>query len=206
VTSTLTEPTRHLPFEGTFNVRDVGGYATADGRRTRWRTLLRADSLHRLSEAAQLQLVDMGLRTAIDLRRASEVADCPNVFCRSRSVRYRALPVFDDVAERGAPRSLEATYRHALDTRQPQLRAIVGALASPRALPALVHCTAGKDRTGLVIALLLELAGVSRETVVEDYALSGRYLGERCRDEARARPRPASPGRATSTCSSARRS
>jgi protein-tyrosine phosphatase len=93
------------------------------------------------------------------------------------------------VPARGAPAaaSLEDVYRRALDDRQPQMRAIIGALAAPGALLAVVHCTAGKDRTGLVVALLLEVAGVSRETVVADYALTREYLTGQYFDEARER-------------------
>ncbi len=64
------QPKRHLRLEGTYNVRDIGGYRTTDGRHTRWRRLLRADSLHRLTPASQAALVDYGVRTVIDLRFA----------------------------------------------------------------------------------------------------------------------------------------
>ena len=180
---------RRLILEGAYNVRDIGGYVTVDGRRTRWRTLLRGDSLHRLSTADQATLLDCGVRTIIDLRAAAETRVEPSVFCMSQAVAYQHMPVINDVA-RGAhdpPPSLVAIYRHILDTAQEQLAQLLRTLAQPGALPALVHCTAGKDRTGLVVALLLGSAGVPAPTIAADYALSDTYLGADFRAEARKR-------------------
>ncbi|HEY8602093.1 MAG TPA: tyrosine-protein phosphatase, partial [Thermomicrobiales bacterium] len=73
------EARRHLPLGGTYNVRDIGGYATTDGRTTRWRTLIRSDSLHRLAPEAPHTLLDLGLRTMIDLRRPAETVQYPNL-------------------------------------------------------------------------------------------------------------------------------
>jgi len=174
------EPARHLPLEGTYNVRDVGGYATTDGRTIRWRTLLRGDSLHRLTTEGQATLIDAGLRTAIDLRRDRELAEAPNVFAASPQVHYVNIALIDNAptpgAEAAEPRSLADIYARILETAHPQLRAIIATLGAPEAFPALVHCTAGKDRTGIVIALLLGLAGVPVETIAADYALSAAYL------------------------------
>src|SRR5262245_23186519 len=88
-------PSRHIALEGAYNVRDIGGYDTGDGRQTRWRTVFRSDSLHRLTPAAQADLVGLGLRTVIDLRHVQETADMPNVFAESERVRYRNLPLFE---------------------------------------------------------------------------------------------------------------
>src|SRR6185369_10690856 len=81
------EASRHLPLDGTYNVRDIGGYTTRVGRRTRWRTLLRADSLHRLTAPAQAELLGCGVRTIVDLRHAGEHLAAPNVFAASSAVR-----------------------------------------------------------------------------------------------------------------------
>ncbi len=171
------EPMRHLQLEGAYNVRDTGGYPTADGRMIRWHTLLRGDSLHRLTPEAQAHLIGMGLRTVVDLRRSTERAESPNVFADSGRVRYLHLPLFDGATGAGdQQRTLDLIYRAILDDAQPHVRAIFGALAKPDAFPALVHCTAGKDRTGVIIALLLSVAGVPTETIVRDYALSEQYL------------------------------
>lgn len=180
--------TRHLPLEGTYNVRELGGYPGRDGRTTRWRTLLRADSLHRLSPQAQEQLLQWGLRTVIDLRRADELHKAPNVFATSTRVAYRHLSLLSDgPSGRTLPRTLADIYRIILDERQSYIRTTLQTLATQDIFPAIFHCTAGKDRTGLLSALLLGLAGVSEEVIIEDYALSAQYLTGPYLDEARRR-------------------
>ncbi|XWK86253.1 MAG: tyrosine-protein phosphatase [Phormidium sp.] len=71
---------RHLPLEGSYNIRDIGGYLTVDGYQTRWKTILRSDNLHRLTPNSQQALIDYGIKTIIDLRYASEVKNRPSVF------------------------------------------------------------------------------------------------------------------------------
>ncbi len=181
IQTTQTEAdTRRLPLDLAYNLRDIGGYATQDGRRTKWRVLFRSDSLHRLTPEAQQQLFDLGLRTIIDLRYRQELAGAPSVFTGSPRVHYCPIALYelDDpaiIAYR--PRNLDEVYRMILAHAQPQIRRVIDRLTEPGALPALVHCTAGKDRTGMVIALILGAVGVPDETIVEDYALSGAYLG-----------------------------
>jgi protein-tyrosine phosphatase len=169
---------RHLPLAGTYNVRDIGGYRTHDGRTTRWRQFFRADSLHRLPPEAQAMLLKHGVRTVIDLRRTDELDTAPNVFATATSVTYYHRSLLPDVRPvPGSPRALVDTYRHMLDERQEQIRTTLQLLLAPGGLPGMVHCTAGKDRTGVITALLLGLLGVPEETIIEDYALSATYLG-----------------------------
>jgi protein-tyrosine phosphatase len=168
---------RRLLLDGVYNVRDIGGYAVAGGGRVRWRAILRAGSLHGLAPAGRAALLDLGVRTIIDLRRRDEVAAAPNALAGSADLRYRHCSLFDDRLPRAAlPPSLVDQYREVLDGRRAALRAILRILARPTALPALIHCTAGKDRTGLVVALLLALAGVPSATIAADYALSADEL------------------------------
>ena len=98
-------PGRHLPFEGTRNLRDVGGYPAAGGRRTRWRTLLRSDELTVLPQEAQADLLAMGVRQVIDLRWPDELERSPSVFAGSEAVRYTSLPLLDDDPTPTPPRS-----------------------------------------------------------------------------------------------------
>jgi protein-tyrosine phosphatase len=186
-------PDRRVALEGAYNVRDIGGYPADGGRRTRWGVLYRSDSLHRLTPDSQQALLARGVRTIIDLRYRDELSSSPNVFAGSAAVAYRPLALYelDDPAVTGyGPQDLDGIYRMIVDLAQPRLREVIGALAEPGALPALVHCTAGKDRTGVVIALVLSAVGVPRETIVDDYALSaetlGPLLGELRADAARA--------------------
>lgn len=189
---TAATPARRLPLEGAYNVRDAGGYPTRDGRSVRWQTLYRADSLHRLTEQDQVHLIEAGLSTIIDLRRDVELALAPNALAGSDRINYVWISLAPNPAETGVRREIEAdtlarTYRTIIDERQPELRQILSTLARPGAFPALVHCTAGKDRTGIVVALLLGLAGVEHATIAEDYALTATYLGNGYFADARVR-------------------
>ena len=178
-------PARHLPIEGTYNIRDIGGYATADGRQTRWRTYFRADSLHKLTPAGQRELLDTGLKTIIDLRRERETLKTPNVFAGSSEVDYRHINLITDTDPAGygspgeGPEWIAGSYELLLDNRKPQMGAIMAALADPVVPPALFHCAGGADRTGIIAALLLGLAGVPDETIAEDYNLTAPTLFKR---------------------------
>jgi protein-tyrosine phosphatase len=180
---------RHLGLTGTYNLRDTGGYHTLDGRTTRWRTFLRSDSLHRVPPMAQTTLLNYGVRTVIDLRRSDELHVAPNVFANSSQVVYHHLSLLADTLpdRKVAPRALPDVYRVILELRQEQLRQTLATLAAPGRFPAIVHCTAGKDRTGLIVALLLGLVGVPTTTIIEDYALSAQYLVGTYLEEARQR-------------------
>ena len=171
---TIGEPARHLPLDGTRNVRDVGGYPAENGRRTRWRTLLRSDELTTLPEHAQEQLVALGLRQVIDLRWPDELVQAPNAFAGSARIRYTSIPL---LADDPTPHSgLAGMYRHVFDVRATQLAAVARALLDADGLPAIIGCAAGKDRTGVVIAWLLDLVGVPTPVIVEDYAVSAHYF------------------------------
>ena len=186
---------RHLEVAGTYNVRDVGGYPTDVGGRTRWRTLFRADSLHRSDDTAQVDnLLAHGIRELIvDLRHGGEIVEAPNVFAGSDAVAYVQAPLLEDPASRTTkdaartPRTLGDTYRFALETRGAVFASVLRRFLEADALPALVHCTAWKDRTGLAIALTLAAVGVDDTTIAEDYALSSQYLVGAYFDEARER-------------------
>ena len=164
---------RHLPIEATHNFRDVGGYPAAGGRVMKWRTLFRSDSLHRLSPASQREVVNLGVRSIIDLRFEQEVRDWPSPFAAPGGLDYRHLPVSLDFIADASVRNIEELYHWMLEECQGRISKILSAMAVSGTFPAVVHCAGGKDRTGILVALLLELAGVARETVVEDYTLTG---------------------------------
>ena len=178
-------PDRHLPLPGTRNLRDVGGYPAAGGRRTRWRTLLRTDALDQLPRTSQDALLDLGLRQVVDLRWPHELDEAPSVFANARAgagrLRYRSIPLLEDdpTPELG----LAATYRHMLDARGPQLAEVVRALIEPDGLPAVIGCAAGKDRTGVAIAVILAAVGVAPTVVIADYALSAELFAADHDDE-----------------------
>ena len=179
---------RHIELEGAHNVRDLGGYTTRQGQVTRWRRVFRADSLHRLTPEDQQKLIDLGINSIIDLRRPDEVALLPNVFASTNGVAYTHIALYGNPT-RGrrptAPPSLAEIYRHLLDDAWQPLLNIFRHLAARGDQPILLHCTAGKDRTGLIAALLLAVVNVTFDQIAADYALSKRFI-EPMMDELRA--------------------
>ncbi|MCC6616828.1 MAG: tyrosine-protein phosphatase [Anaerolineae bacterium] len=179
---------RHIELEGAYNVRDLGGYTTRKGQVTRWRRVFRADSLHRLTMEDQEKLADLGIRTILDLRRPDEVSLLPNVFAGTNGFIYTHIALFGNPPRPRrlpAPPSLAEIYRHLLDDAWQPLVNIFRHLALHSDQPLLFHCTAGKDRTGLVAALLLAVADVTFDQIAADYALSKRFI-EPMMDELRA--------------------
>ena len=181
-----TKPTRVLDVEGAYNVRDLGGYRTADGRTTRWRAFLRADSLHNLSESTKSALIEYGVRTVIDLRRTNETVDTPNALADMDDIQYFHLNMIGDTNPPGyiapppdewtTPELTSDIYRVLLDQRQEVISETLVTLANSKGHTAIYHCAAGTDRTGIISALLLGLADVPNETIIADYALSAHGL------------------------------
>ena len=176
------EPRRRIEIEGAYNFRDIGGYKTSDGRMTRWQSFLRADNVSTLPQHSQDTLVSTyGVRTVIDLRRRDEIDGQPdNVLARSPRVRYHNVDIVGDMVfdqvESAEPRDkIHASYRNMLDRRGLKFGETLRVLARPGALPAMYHCMGGQDRTGIVSALLLSLAGVPTETIAGDYTLTAEY-------------------------------
>jgi protein-tyrosine phosphatase len=158
-----------------YNVRDVGGYRTVDGRTLRWGALVRADNLGRLTEAGRAALAAYGVRTVVDLRRGSELATAAHPYTESSDPAYVNVDLDASVPELLALLPTEY-YGRVLDVRAASLAEAVAAFASAVPGGVLFHCQSGKDRTGIVVALLLALAGVPRATIVADYVLTDECL------------------------------
>lgn len=169
----LDKEQRVIRVEGAYNVRDLGGYTTQDGRTTRWGTYLRADGLHRLTEESRSALVNIGVGTIIDLRHGKEVEDKKNVFADDSRVHYHHVSLINpaSLATRQIS-SLGDMYIGMLEGSQAELLRVFTLLSDHDRPAALYHCAAGKDRTGVVSALLLDLAGVPHATITEDYSLT----------------------------------
>ncbi|RST86865.1 tyrosine-protein phosphatase [Aquibium carbonis] len=187
---------RHIRLQGAFNVRDLGGYARAGGGTTRWRSVLRADGLQGLTPADVATLLDLGLVTVIDLRSHVELARDPSAFAKHAHVDYRHIPLFDSLAPvdqllaSSASFGLAERYASAADLCGPALGRVATTVAEAGDGVVLFNCTAGKDRTGIVAAMLLSLAGVADDEIVADYALTatvGAVLMDRLRQAAKAR-------------------
>ncbi|MFC7534319.1 tyrosine-protein phosphatase [Actinoplanes sp. GCM10030250] len=169
---------RNLPFAKAYNFRDVGGYAGLDGRTVRWRRLFRADSLHRLNEADAEAFAALGVRTVIDLRRPFEVEKFGRV-AEEHGADYRNLVVHhvdweavehpEDIVHE---RWLADRYLNFAEDGHEGIAGSLRLIADPQAAPVVVHCMAGKDRTGTVCALTLSLLGVADEVIAADYALT----------------------------------
>jgi protein-tyrosine phosphatase len=169
---------RELVWDGCVNVRDLGGLPTEDGAVTRFGAVVRADSVRQLSEAGWEALTGYGVSRIVDLRWHDELAEDPP---RDLRVEIVHVPVFPDLghpaweeAQGGGDRGRE--YAWLLDFGAERFARAVSAVARAADGTVVVHCAAGKDRTGLVVALLLRLAGVPREVVADDYAISDRAL------------------------------
>jgi protein-tyrosine phosphatase len=180
----VSAPQRHIPLEGAYNVRDVGGYATKDGKRIRWNTLFRADGLHTLTHEDQRRLLGRDIRKIIDLRFRTEAERAPNVFAQSSYVSYVHQPLHEDqlapianpnLPPQDLPQTPAEYYRMVLDKCGRGIKQVFDHLTAPRTFPVLIHCTAGKDRTGIITALVLGAVGVPDETIIEDYALTTTY-------------------------------
>jgi protein-tyrosine phosphatase len=177
---------RHLDWEGTINARDSGGLAAAEGA-VRHGALIRSDVLNDLTPAGQAALIAHGVRTVIDVRAADEIADAWDryPFREHDLVKYRNLPFSAGTdaamgsqvrAVYAAAQSREEINRLDLDNHRAGICAIVAAIAEAPPGGVLVHCHAGKDRTGIVIALTLSVVGVSDDEIADDYALTQLVL------------------------------
>lgn len=182
---TTSHPTRQLTVRGAYNIRDLGGYTTAQGTPVPWRRFLRADCLHRLDAGEPERLHFEGLRMVIDLRTAREVRDAPSRLDRMRGIEWVNLPLFDALspaalAEVEVPdgHPLLAMYITAVETRGDAITTILNRIAQVREGTVMFNCTAGKDRTGVIAALLLGLAGVSHTDIIADYALTDALIPE----------------------------
>lgn len=168
---------RRIPIEGTYNFRDVGGYPSAGGGTTRWGQLYRSDNLAALTDAGRAALREVGLRRVIDLRSEFEVEADPSLL-DGLGVRIVQHPIFSGSAQSAVPAgaTVESLYTAMIEHSTPAIVAALKHIAEAGDEPVLVHCTAGKDRTGVTIALALLAVGVDRETVVAEYALTADNL------------------------------
>ncbi|MEP6910345.1 MAG: tyrosine-protein phosphatase [Actinomycetota bacterium] len=179
---------RELVWEGCLNVRDLGGHATEDGSETRYGAIVRADSLHQLTEDGWQSVVDYGIRTVVDLRmdeeREGELPPGAHVDLLHISLFNDDKAVFEeiDAAADAAPDAASATkevYLLFLEHFKTNVATAIRAIAQAPEGGVVVHCMGGKDRTGLITAILLELAGVDDDQIAADYALSEERLKPR---------------------------
>jgi protein-tyrosine phosphatase len=177
---------RHVKLDGPVNFRDLGGYPTRDGRAVRWGRVYRSDSLEALTPADLDRLDEIGVRLVCDLRRDEESAAAPSRIEGHGDVRIEHLPIGGIAAETKdmAGRMLRGeipevsvammadVYLTILDLHPDSFGTVIASAADPANLPMIIHCTAGKDRTGVASALLLAALGVEETAIASDYELS----------------------------------
>lgn len=171
-------PQRQLHVPGALNVRDLGGYSTCSGGITRFGVFFRADSLHQVTLDGQQTLFKAGVRTIIDLRSDQEVDAAPPQAFAPDHYHIPIIPpqTSPQAAMNAIPENLEMLYQVLLQSCQPAFLRVFEQIAAAETGAVLFHCTAGKDRTGMVAALLLGLAGVDDTTIADDYSLSAANI------------------------------
>jgi rhodanese-related sulfurtransferase len=174
-------PDRLIALDGAFNFRDLGGYRGSEGKVTRWGTLFRSDTLHELSPTDVGTLRTMGLATVIDLRTPRELARTGRGPLGPEPIRYQNLSVIREGAGREAEGEAMASpdgddlserYLWYLEVGGQALGEALTILGEPANYPLVFHCAAGKDRTGVLAALVLDLLGVEPEVIVDDYLIT----------------------------------
>lgn len=174
---------RTAAFERVFNFRDLGGHRTDEGRTIRWGRLYRSDGLQSITDHDIETLAGLGLRTVVDLRTRVEVVERGAYPLERHPVEHHHLPLqrrtWEDDPDLVTPPEpelaaafLTARYVSMLSDGGPALAGVVKLLAKPRTYPAVFHCAVGKDRTGVVAAMVLDLLGVGDDMIVRDYSLS----------------------------------
>jgi len=178
-------PARHLNLAGASNFRDLGGYQSRDGRIVRWRQLFRSNHLAHLTEQDVTLVRGLGVRSAFDFRGVAERAEA---LCGMTEITVHSLPVEPTVvaalraiAAQGHPPSREDaidvmrdSYRGYVQDNTPRYRALFAHLLDDSA-PLVIHCTAGKDRTGFACALILHALGVPDAVIADDYLLTNQF-------------------------------
>ena len=181
---------RHIAFERVYNFRDLGGYPTTNGRSVRWRRLFRSSEPQRLSEVeAGFARSELGIVTVIDLRADYETPD-PRGFgpLVAQGATRHHLPMWNDrvgaIAASPEAWGSGEGYMAMLDHASGSIVAATRLLASEPTYAAIFHCKGGKDRTGVLAALVLSALGVDEETIVADYMLTDEHMEHRARVEA----------------------
>ena len=175
-------PQRWLPIEGCVNFRDLGGYRNSNGQAVRWRTLFRSDALQDMTPSdAAYAMEELGIRLVVDLRNPDEAERDGRGPLPGLGVAYTHHPL---LLERGFPpftggdvvERLSSTYQWLIHNSGPRVAGAVNAIAEADGSAVVFHCSAGKDRTGLLAALILEVLGMDDETIADDYLLTNQAV------------------------------
>lgn len=167
---------REIQLTGALNVRDLGGLPTRSGGETRYGKLYRSDGLDHLTEEDLKKLLSLGIQQDIDLRSMNEIEKWRDLLGEQPEIAYRKIPLLHTIDSTNLPATLSDLYLYMLDDSQGEFKKIFRYILDYKESATLFHCSAGKDRTGLVAAILLLLVGVEEEDVIRDYCLSEENL------------------------------
>ena len=179
---------RVIHLKGTTNTRDIGGYQTSDLRTLRWRQIIRSENLSRLTASDFQKLEEIGVKTVIDLRTDREHDQSPTVWLGDNPPRFFHLPIGDAhndwfnaqrrmmksnrFTEEQALEHMVEGYRMIAEVGPPSFQKLMELVLDQSNWPILIHCNAGKDRSGVAVTLILEALGVDRETIMEEFLLT----------------------------------
>lgn len=185
---TVDTHTRNIAIASVPNLRDIGGYLTQDGLQVRWGRIYRSGSIATLSDADFEVFAGLNIRMICDLRTEDEATEAPDRVPDSATYQHiRTRDVDNQLRHLGSmlfkPHYLHHMLKHIyteviLEQNAPMFKAIFERVAQAENLPLLIHCTAGKDRTGLAVALLLLVLGVDEQAVLADYSQSNLAFGQ----------------------------
>jgi protein-tyrosine phosphatase len=178
-------PIRHLNLIGASNFRDLGGYPASNGRTVRWRQIFRSNHLGHLTDDDIAVVRGLGVRSAFDFRGREERTAAPcaisEITVHSLAVEPTVVAALRAIAAAGTRLSsdhaidvMRDSYRNYVQQNTPRFRDLFAHLVENRA-PQVIHCTAGKDRTGFACALILHTLGVPDAVILDDYLLTSRY-------------------------------
>lgn len=179
---------RVIHLKGTSNTRDIGGYQTTDGRTINWRQIIRSDRLSALTPEDFQKLEEMGLRTVIDLRTVRENKKHPTEWEGDNPPQFYHFPVGDSngpwfkkqkrllsrnrFTEEEMLEHMKNGYEMVAEVGSPSYKKLMEVVLDESNWPVLIHCSAGKDRAGVAVTLIMEALGVDRKTIMEDYMLT----------------------------------
>lgn len=190
MSTTGAAPQRRMDLQGASNFRDLGGYEAADGRTVKWRQLYRSNSLAALTDADLEHVAGLEIKLICDLRREEESVEAPTRLPTTNAPVILQLPIgperkdsklyeylwSGEATEAQMRQVMQDIYAEFAIRFAPQYAEFMRRVSRADQLPLLFHCAAGKDRTGFAAALVLETLGVSREIILEDYALTNHYV------------------------------
>ncbi|MDR1975441.1 MAG: tyrosine-protein phosphatase [Campylobacteraceae bacterium] len=182
--ATITASERLLPIEGAYNVRDLGGYKTADGKTVKWGKMFRSGDLPQLSAYDIAYLENIGIKSVVDFRSEGERTAAPDTTLATVTDRYEfpidagSVLTTGETTEENYQALIEGNKNFAT-TFKDEFKSYFAEAMDEANLPLLFHCSAGKDRAGFASAMFLSALGVDRETIIEDYMLSAKFVAEK---------------------------